>query len=45
MLEKHTQSIINQLIAEPIEYVKMIGGREDAKELKAIFSDTFGLEV
>lgn len=45
VLEKHTQSIINQLIAEPIEYVKMIGGREDAKELKAIFSDTFGLEV
>lgn len=45
VLQKHTKSIITQLISTPIEQAKCIGSAENPEDLKEIFSDTFGLDI
>lgn len=44
VLEKHTQSIVNQLIEEPIKQAKHLSTQESFEEDKAFFIDIFGLE-
>lgn len=44
VLEKHTQSIVNQLIEEPIKQAKYLSTQESFEEDKAFFIDIFGLE-
>ncbi len=45
VLENHTKSIATQLLAEPLEHVKLIGGKKNAGSLKEVFQKTFGLDV
>lgn len=45
VLENHTKSIATQLLAEPLEHVKLIGGAQNAESLKEVFRKTFGLDV
>lgn len=45
VLENHTKSIATQLLAEPLEHVKLIGGAKNAESLKELFRKTFGLDV
>jgi glutamyl-tRNA reductase len=45
ILNKHTKSIINQLLKEPILQVKEFSGEPDAAEKITLFKQIFGLEV
>lgn len=44
VISKHTKSIINQLLKEPIIQAKEMAGRKNSAELLALFIDIFGLE-
>ena len=44
VLRKHTKSIVNQLLDQPIKQAKLIGNMENAEARKEIFSDIFGLD-
>src|SRR5699024_11732751 len=41
---KHTKSIINQMIKEPIIQAKEMAGKENSEELLALFIDIFGID-
>ena len=44
MLNKHTKSIINQLLKNPIMQAKEIAGMEDREQALAQFIDIFGID-
>lgn len=44
VLNKHTKSIINQLLKEPITQAKELAGTEQANESLQLFIDIFGIE-
>ncbi|CEI83912.1 glutamyl-tRNA reductase [Oceanobacillus oncorhynchi subsp. incaldanensis] len=44
VLNKHTKSIINQLLKEPITQAKELAGAEQADEALQLFIDIFGIE-
>ncbi len=44
MLRKHTKSIVNQLLREPITRVKELAGEEHADEALELFTKIFALE-
>lgn len=44
VISKHTKSIINQMIKEPIIQAKEMADREDSEELLALFIDIFGID-
>ncbi len=44
VLNKHTKSIINQLLKEPILQAKEMAGSQKAKEQLALFQQIFGIE-
>ncbi|GIO21772.1 glutamyl-tRNA reductase [Oceanobacillus sp. J11TS1] len=44
VLNKHTKSIINQLLKDPITQAKELAGTEQAKEYLQLFIDIFGIE-
>ncbi len=44
VLRKHTSSIINQLLEQPIKQAKKIGNNEYSPDAKEMFKDIFGLE-
>lgn len=44
VIRKHTKSIINQLLKEPIIQAKEMAGRKDKDELLAMFVDIFGID-
>ncbi|PSL44000.1 glutamyl-tRNA reductase [Salsuginibacillus halophilus] len=44
VLQKHTKSIVNQMLREPITRAKEIAATEDAAESLAFFTEVFGLE-
>ncbi|WP_018921633.1 glutamyl-tRNA reductase [Salsuginibacillus kocurii] len=44
VLRKHTKSIVNQLLREPVTRAKEMSGEEDADESLALFTEIFGLE-
>src|SRR5690625_4368529 len=44
VLRKHTLSIMNQLIEQPIKHAKKIGNKEYSEDEKDMFIDIFGLE-
>lgn len=43
VISKHTKSIINQMIKEPIIQAKEMAGKKDSEELLALFIDIFGI--
>jgi len=45
LLEKHTKSIIHQLLEEPIKHAKKIGENNEGREKMLIFKDIFGLHI
>lgn len=45
VLSKHTKSIINQLLKEPITQAKELAGAENAEESLQLFVDIFGIEA
>src|SRR5699024_10436266 len=45
VLRKHTKSIVNQLLKEPIKYAKTTAATQTAEESLATFADIFGLDV
>src|SRR5690625_3174144 len=45
VVKKHTKSIINQLLQQPIKQAKLIGSREMSDEAKEMFADIFGLDM
>lgn len=45
VVKKHTKSIINQLLQQPIKQAKLIGSREMSDEEKGMFADIFGLDM
>src|SRR5699024_3944345 len=45
LLEKHTKSIIHQLLEEPIKHAKKIGENNEVREKMLIFKDIFGLHI
>lgn len=45
VLSKHTKSIINQLLKEPITQAKELAGSENAEESLQLFVDIFGIEA
>jgi len=44
VIRKHTKSIINQLLKEPIIQAKEMAGEKNAAELLSIFVDVFGID-
>lgn len=44
VLNKHTKSIINQLLREPIKQAKELAGTDDAEKSLRLFVDIFGIE-
>lgn len=44
VLNKHTKSIINQLLKEPITQAKELAGTKDAEKALALFVDIFGIQ-
>lgn len=44
VLSKHTKSIINQLLKEPIIQAKEMAGEKNAHELLSLFVDVFGID-
>lgn len=44
VLSKHTKSIVNQLLKEPILQAKELAGEKNAKEQLALFERIFGIE-
>lgn len=44
VLNKHTKSIINQLLKEPILQAKEMAGSQNSKEQLALFQQIFGIE-
>ena len=44
VLSKHTKSIINQLLKEPITQAKELAGTENAEDALQLFVDIFGIE-
>lgn len=44
VLNKHTKSIINQLLKEPITQAKELAGTEQSEEALQLFIDIFGIE-
>lgn len=44
VLRKHTKSIVNQLLEQPIKQAKLISTMESSEERKAMFIDIFGLD-
>ncbi|GAF64108.1 glutamyl-tRNA reductase [Bacillus sp. TS-2] len=44
VLSKHTKSIVNQLLREPITKVKELSGEDQAEEMLALFTKIFALE-
>lgn len=44
VLNKHTKSIINQLLKEPIKQAKDLASNEESKEALSLFIDIFGLD-
>lgn len=44
VLNKHTKSIVNQLLRDPITRVKELAGEEDAEQALALFTKIFALE-
>ncbi|MBB6448332.1 glutamyl-tRNA reductase [Geomicrobium halophilum] len=44
VLSKHTKSIVNQLLKEPITRAKEMAGEEDSEESLKLFTEIFGLE-
>lgn len=44
VISKHTKSIINQMIKEPIIQAKEMAGRKNSDELLALFIDVFGID-
>lgn len=45
VLNKHTKSIINQLLKEPIKQAKELTNYEDSKQALSLFIDIFGLDA
>ncbi|RDW19327.1 glutamyl-tRNA reductase [Oceanobacillus arenosus] len=45
VLNKHTKSIINQLLKEPIIQAKELAGKDNAEESLQLFVDIFGIEA
>ena len=44
VISKHTKSIINQLLKEPIIQAKEMAGKENKEELLSLFIDVFGID-
>ncbi|WP_404453716.1 glutamyl-tRNA reductase [Oceanobacillus kapialis] len=44
VINKHTKSIINQLLKQPVTQAKEMAGNENAKESLELFVDIFGIE-
>jgi glutamyl-tRNA reductase len=44
VLNKHTKSIINQLLKEPVTQAKELADSKDADESLALFVNIFGIE-
>lgn len=44
VISKHTKSIINQMIKEPIIQAKEMAGKEDSEEMLSLFIDIFGID-
>lgn len=44
VISKHTKSIINQLLKEPIIQAKEMAGQKKSEELLALFVDIFGID-
>lgn len=44
VLSKHTKSIVNQMLKDPIIQAKEMAGRENSDELLALFIDIFGID-
>ncbi len=44
VISKHTKSIINQMIKEPIIQAKEMAGKKDSEEMLALFIDIFGID-
>ncbi|MFD2705191.1 glutamyl-tRNA reductase [Salibacterium lacus] len=44
VLRKHTKSIVNQMLREPITRAKEMAGEPDADESLALFTEIFGLD-
>ncbi|MEI3605847.1 glutamyl-tRNA reductase [Pseudogracilibacillus sp. SE30717A] len=44
VISKHTKSIINQLLKEPIIQAKEMAGKKNADELLSLFVDVFGID-
>ncbi|GAK03178.1 LOW QUALITY PROTEIN: glutamyl-tRNA reductase [Geomicrobium sp. JCM 19037] len=45
VLSKHTKSIVNQLLKEPITRAKEMSGEDDREQSLALFVEIFGLEA
>lgn len=44
VIRKHTKSIINQMLKEPIIQAKEMAGKQNAPELLSLFVDIFGID-
>lgn len=44
VISKHTKSIVNQLLKEPIKQVKELAGTEDPNEALSLFVEIFGIK-
>ncbi|SNZ11470.1 glutamyl-tRNA reductase [Terribacillus aidingensis] len=44
VLNKHTKSIVNQMLKQPITQAKELAGRENSEELIQQFAEIFGIE-
>ena len=44
VISKHTKSIINQLLKEPIIQAKEMAGKKNSEELLSLFVDIFGID-
>jgi len=44
LLNKHTKSIVNQLLRDPITRIKELAGEQDAEQTLALFTKIFALE-
>src|SRR5699024_5333227 len=44
VISKHTKSIINQLLKEPIIQAKEMAGKKNKEELLSLFVDVFGID-
>ncbi len=44
VLSKHTKSIVNQMLREPIQKMKEMAGNPDRDQMLELFTDIFGIE-